>query len=262
MRGMTPHSGGATTRKILLYSAKETSAMLRANSTFGFTPDLPGVFAKPQIGIKSPKPLPGQNQRHGNAYQAQQHDHQAVSDAVAKENSHNRAVTKALAKAVSNDSQENYPEYLLKTGQQFRDARISLGMSQYQLHYQTLVPIAHIRALETGQIETLPAAVYVRGFIRKIGTALGLDGDRLADSMPEVDPARVILGSECLLPKSSQTPILLTRMHLCMGYFALLLISSVWLHWQENVAQTQLEKSAISEIQANASTETKSSTQP
>lgn len=239
--------------------------MLRANSTFGFTPDLLGTFAKPQTGSKSPKPLPGQNQRHGNAHQAHQQDHQAVSDVVAK-NSHDRGVSKPVSKSVSKPVSKpvtnDWQEFLLKIGQQFRDVRISLGMSQYQLHYQTLVPIAHIQALEAGQIEALPTAVYVRGFVRKIGTALGLDGDRLVDSMPEADPARVILGSGCLLPKSSPSPILLTRMHLYMGYFALLLISGVWLQRQENAAQTQIEKSAFSEIQANASTETKSSTQP
>lgn len=240
--------------------------MLRANSTFGFTPDLLGTFAKPQIGIKSPKPLPGQNQRHGNAHQARQHDHQAVSDVIPKENSHDRAVTKPVTKPVSNPVSKpvtnDWQEFLLKIGQQFRDARTSRGMSQYQLHYQTLVPIAHIQALETGQIDALPTAVYVRGFIRKIGQALGLDGDRLVDSMPEVDPLPTMLGSRCLLPKSSPSQILLTRMHLYMGYFALLLISSVWLKQQENATQTQLEQSAISEIQANVSTETKPSTQP
>jgi Helix-turn-helix domain len=232
--------------------------MLRANSTFGFTPDLLGTFAKPQTRIKSPKPLPGQNQRHGNAHQAGQNDHQAVSDVVAKENSHNQAVTHPVSKPVTND----WHEFLLKIGQQFRDARTSLGMSQYQLHYQTLVPIAHIQALETGQIEALPTAVYVRGFVRKIGQALGLDGDRLVDSMPEVDPLPTMLASRYLLPKPSQSQILLTRMHLYMGYFALLLISSVWLQRQENGNQTQLEQSAISEIQSNVSTETKPSTQP
>lgn len=228
--------------------------MLRANSTFGFAPDLLGTFAKPQTPGKSPKPLPGQNQRHGNAHPAHQHDYQVVSDVVAKENSHNQAVSNP----VTNDWQES----LLKIGQQFLDVRTSLGISQYQLHYQTLVPIAHIQALETGQIEALPTAVYVRGFIRKIGTALGLDGDRLVDSMPEVDPLPTMLGSRYLLPKSSQSQILLSRMHLYMGYFALLLISSVWLKQQENATQTQLEQSAISEIQANVSTETKPSTQP
>lgn len=240
--------------------------MLRANSTFGFAPDLLGTFAKPQTRIKSPKPLPGQNQRHSNAHPAHQQDHQAVSDVVAKENSHDRAVsnpvTKPVTKPVSKPVTNDWQEFLVKIGQQFRDTRISLGMSQYQLHYQTLVPIAHIQALENGQIEALPTAVYVRGFIRKIGTALGLDGDRLVDSMPEVDPFPTMLASRCLLPKSSDTQIVLTRMHLYMGYFALLLISSVWLHRQENATQTQVEPSASSEIQANVSGGKQSSVKP
>ncbi|MBD2543430.1 MULTISPECIES: helix-turn-helix domain-containing protein [Planktothricoides] len=227
--------------------------MLRANSMFGFAPDFLDAFQKPQIPSKSPKPLPGLNQRHPHP---QPHNHSLVGDASAKENAIDPPVTKA------NDSQENYREYLHQIGQQFRDARTALGMSQYQLHYQTLVPIAHIQALETGRIEALPTAVYVRGFIRKIGTALGLDGDRLADSMPEMHLFKTVLGSRCLSPKSGEAKIVLSRMHLYLGYFALLLISSVWLKQQENATQTQLEPPAIPEIQANVSPEKLNSAQP
>jgi hypothetical protein len=232
--------------------------MLRANSTFGFAPDFLDAFQKLQTPSKSPKPLPGLNQRdrHSQPHNHSLVGHSLVGDASAKENGIDPSVTKA------NDSPENYREYLHQIGQQLRDARNSLGMSQHQLHYQTLVPITHIQALESARIEALPTAVYVRGFIRKIGTALGLDGDRLADSMPEMDPVKTVLGSRCLSPKSGQAKIVLSRMHLYLGYFALLLISSVWLQRQENATQTQLEPSASSEIQANVSAEKPTSAQP
>ncbi len=233
--------------------------MLRANSAFGFAPDFLDFFQKPQTPSKSPKPLPGLNQRHPQQAKPDNHSwvgRSLVGDASAKENAIHPSVPKA------NDSQENYRKYLHQIGQEFLNARTALGMSQHQLHYQTLVPIAHIQALESGQIEALPTPVYVRGFIRKIGTALGLDGDRLVDSMPELDPVKTVLGSQYSLPKSSQSQILLTRMHLYMVYFALLLISSVWLQTQENATQTRLEPSAIPEIQANVSEEKQASVKP
>lgn len=223
--------------------------MLRANSIFGFAPDF--LKTGPQNPSKPPNP-PGLNQRYP---QAQPQNYGLVSDSDVKGgdqvNGIHQPGTKALTQAVSSGSSLSYQEYLHHIGQQFRDIRTSLGISQYQLHYQTLVPLNHIQALETGRIESLPYPVYVRGFIRKIGTALGLDGDRLADSLPELDPTKILLGSQCLLPKNPNSQIVLNRMHLCMGYFALLLISTVWLQKQENVTQTRLQLPSTSEIQAN-----------
>lgn len=228
--------------------------MLRANSIFGFAPDFLDPKTGPQNHNKPPNPLPGLNQRHP---QTQPQNHTLVSDGGVKGgdqvNGIHQPGAKALTPAVSNGSSPSYQEYLHQIGQQFRDTRTALGISQYQLHYQTLVPLTHIQALETGRIESLPNPVYVRGFIRKIGTALGLDGDRLADSLPELDPTKIVLGSQCLLPKNPNSQIVLNRMHLCMGYFALLLISTVWLQKQENATQTRLQLPPTSEIQAKIS---------
>lgn len=203
--------------------------MLRAHSTFGFAPDLLDKFQiKDPTESKSPSFDRLLNRWHST-------DHQIFREAPTQEINQNQTAT------------NDWEEYLCQVGEQFCTVRNSLGMSQRQLHYQTLVPIAHIQALETGCIEELPNAVYVRGFVRKIGKALGLDGDHLAESLPQVDPLPSILSSWESPKKSSQ--IVLGRLHLSIGYFILLLMSSVWLQRQENATQTQLEPSAISEIQ-------------
>lgn len=212
--------------------------MLRANSTFGFAPDLLDKFqTKDKTESKPPSFDRLLNQRHST-------DRQIFREAPTQEINQNQTAT------------NDWEEYLRQVGEQFRNVRNSLGMSQRQLHYQTLVPIAHIQALETGCIEQLPTAVYVRGFIRKIGKALGLDGDRLAESLPQVDPLPSILPWWYSPKKSSQ--IVFGRLNLYMGYFILLLMSSVWLQRQENATQTQLEPSAISEMQPDLTGEKKS----
>jgi cytoskeletal protein RodZ len=59
-------------------------------------------------------------------------------------------------------------------GEELLRVRQDRGISLYQLHLQTLVPLHHLKALETGQTDKLPEDIYVRGFVRRLGDALGL----------------------------------------------------------------------------------------
>ena len=214
--------------------------MLQAKSKFGFAPNLLEKFQKrDRTPDNYPNGAPLLNRRNST-------DQQTVCDPPATEITINQSVL-------------NYPsygeDYLRQVGEQFREVRTSLGISLRQLHYQTLVPIAHIEALETGCVEKLPTAVYVRGFVRKIGNALGLDGDRLAESLPQQDYAKTVLSSRQGLSASKSDSIVLTRLHLSIGYFTLLLMSTFWLLPQENSIPTELELSEISEIQPDLTTE-------
>jgi len=211
--------------------------MLQAKSTFGFAPNLLEQFQK--------KDCTPDKSAHGDSWLNRQ---QTVSQ---------QAVREVPAKAVAiNQSVPNcWSDHLREVGERFREVRTSLGISLRELHYQTLVPIAHIEALETGAVEQLPTAVYVRGFVRKIGKALGLDGDGLAESLPQQDYLKTVLPSWQRLPASKSSPISLSRLPLSMGYFTLMLMSTFWLLRQENAIQTQLEPSEISEVQPDLSAE-------
>lgn len=84
---------------------------------------------------------------------------------------------------------------LKEIGQTLRQARESASLSITQLHNQTLVPMHLLKALEDGNMGLLPEDVYVRGFIRRIGNALKLDGGVLAASLPAPDPIKSVVPS-------------------------------------------------------------------
>ncbi|AFZ17658.1 helix-turn-helix domain-containing protein [Allocoleopsis franciscana] len=111
-------------------------------------------------------------------------------------------------------------EMLRKVGQQLLEARLERSLSLEQLHNQTLVPPHHIVALESGHIEQLPEDVYVRGFIRRMAHALGLNGSALIASIPEPDLSKAAVPSwhnSIAVPEFQ-----VNSMHLYLGYTALI----------------------------------------
>lgn len=73
-------------------------------------------------------------------------------------------------------------EKLAEIGAQFKRIRQDKDLSIPHLTATTLISERYLRAIEDGEIESLPEPVYVRGFIRKYGTALGA-GD-LSEDFP------------------------------------------------------------------------------
>lgn len=127
-----------------------------------------------------------------------------------------KRLTKAQKEALAIQERE---ERLRQVGQELRKARQVRSLSLQQLHSQTLVPLHHLDALENGHLDRLPEDVYIRGFIRRLGNALGLDGQAMVASVP--------------VPSSTQTPswsmpevesggVNLRPVHLYLGYTALM----------------------------------------
>lgn len=123
-------------------------------------------------------------------------------------------------------------EVLLQIGHQLRRARKSRSLSLQQLHRQTLVPIHQIEALEMGHLAQLPEDIYIRGFIRRLGYALGLDGVALALSLPETDPVKSVVPSWYKDP--SATGFHLKSVHLYLGYATLIAGAVGGLNWMSN----------------------------
>lgn len=111
-------------------------------------------------------------------------------------------------------------ERLRQIGQQLRTTRQAKFISPEQLHSHTLVPLPHLQSLENGQIESLPEDIYVRGFVRRLGDALGLNGSQLAESIPMPDPVKSVVPS-WQQPQPSSGFNLRTG-HLYVGYAALM----------------------------------------
>lgn len=112
-------------------------------------------------------------------------------------------------------------ECLRQIGEQLRLARIARSLDFQQLQSQTHIPLHHIEALEAGRIEELPEDVYVRGFIRRLGDILGLDGAALAAALPAAEPLKSVLLPSAYQPEYKASRFYLTPTHLYLSYTAL-----------------------------------------
>ncbi|MCV3216879.1 helix-turn-helix domain-containing protein [Plectonema radiosum NIES-515] len=146
------------------------------------------------------------------------------ANAIAKTPTHWLKRTKKPDKAeiAKQLAAEQRIETLRKIGQQLRQARFAQGLSLSQLKVYTHIPIYHMEAVENGNVESLPEDVYLRGFIRVMGNALGLNGTNLIAALPAPEIAKAILPISSKLKNSSPGLGLNIRpVHLYVGYTAL-----------------------------------------
>lgn len=117
---------------------------------------------------------------------------------------------------------EEYAISLRQIGEKIRQTRESKGLSLVQLQAYTHIPIHHMEALENGNLNLLPEDVFIRGFIRITGNALGLNGTALAATLTQPETVKSVLPSWCEAKKASGVSGLEIRpMHLYVGYTAL-----------------------------------------
>ncbi|KST68098.1 helix-turn-helix domain-containing protein [Mastigocoleus testarum] len=128
---------------------------------------------------------------------------------------------------------------LLEIGQQLKEARVLRHLSLEQLNTYTHVPVHKMEAVENGQWELLPEDVFVRGFIRVMGNALGMNGTALAASIPLADPkTQSVLPSWYEDPNSSTDWTLQIRpIHLYVGYTAFVAGAIGGLHFMSQQAE-------------------------
>lgn len=106
-------------------------------------------------------------------------------------------------------------EQCRRIGRTLKEAREARGISQQQLHVRTHVPLYQIKALEEGRLQKLPEDVYLRGFIRQLANALGLNGVSLAATLSESRTAVVPSWHRDRATGGQLLPI-----HLYLGYTA------------------------------------------
>ena len=116
---------------------------------------------------------------------------------------------------------EQRVESLRQIGEQLRQTRESQGLSLGQLHVYTHVPLHHMQAVENGDWELLPEDVYVRGFVRVMANALGLNGTNLVASLPAPEPVKAIIPTTYQHKSHFGFGIALHPVHLYVGYAAL-----------------------------------------
>ena len=141
---------------------------------------------------------------------------------------------KASAADLAEQVAQERADHLRRLGEQIQQARMARSMSLSELHNKTLVPMHQIQALEAGHGVHLPEDVYLRGFIQRIGNALGMDSSSLLASLPKPDPEKAILPT-WYHPPTKTTGIrglAVQPVHLYVGYAALMAGGLFWLSRQ------------------------------
>ncbi|WP_299487140.1 helix-turn-helix domain-containing protein [Acaryochloris sp. IP29b_bin.137] len=70
---------------------------------------------------------------------------------------------------------------LTEIGARLREARQAQDTSLEEISGKTMIPTRLLSAIEEGRVDSLPEAIYTRGFIRRFGDSVGLNGPNLAD---------------------------------------------------------------------------------
>ncbi|NJO42507.1 MAG: helix-turn-helix domain-containing protein [Cyanobacteria bacterium RU_5_0] len=75
-------------------------------------------------------------------------------------------------------------EQLKAIGDYLWQVRQEQSRSLEEIAAKTYIPLRLLKALEAGQEKILPEPVFVKGFIRRYGDALGIDGTELSENFP------------------------------------------------------------------------------
>lgn len=79
-------------------------------------------------------------------------------------------------------------EQLRDIGESLRQRRQEMNLSLKEAENATSIRSSYLQAIEEGQAEKLISPVYAQGFIRQYASFLGLDGDSMVRSHPELFP--------------------------------------------------------------------------
>jgi cytoskeletal protein RodZ len=129
---------------------------------------------------------------------------------------------------------------LIEIGAQLKQVRENRAIPLHQITSTTLIAERHLRAIEEGDIDELPEAIYIQGFIRKYGQALGME--ELAEDFPleaQSDPK-----TSLTLPKTELRPFHLYALYIGVIGVAISMLANFFN--QGKVSPLAVEKSIIS----------------
>jgi cytoskeleton protein RodZ len=94
-------------------------------------------------------------------------------------------------------------EQLKQIADRLKQAREDKGIALEEIASQTYIPLRLLKAMDEGKFERLPEPVFIQGFIRRYGDAIGLDGSDLAKSFV-VEPPPFRKPAEEFLSKDTE----------------------------------------------------------
>ncbi|MGK7930457.1 MAG: helix-turn-helix domain-containing protein [Microcystaceae cyanobacterium] len=110
---------------------------------------------------------------------------------------------------------------LVEIGRYLRQTRLKKGLSLTAIADRTQIPLRLLEALEAGDRQPLPEAIYIRGMIRRFGDVLGIDGTELSHDLPiEEKTAQKVSSVKLRIPLLQLRPI-----HLYFLYILLVVVS-------------------------------------
>lgn len=99
-------------------------------------------------------------------------------------------------------------EQLKKIGTTLRQEREKQQVPLEEVAVKTYIPLRLLQALEVGQLERLPEPVFIQGFIRRYGDAIGLDGSAISKKFvfePSPSPNQPVPAPEPTVPTPPPT---------------------------------------------------------
>jgi cytoskeletal protein RodZ len=126
---------------------------------------------------------------------------------------------------------------LTEIGAQLRNIRTQKRVSLEDVAAKTMIQQRFLEAIEQGQPEHLPEALYVRGFIRRYAEMLGLNGAQLAETFPLGRETLAITNASLM----STNGTALRPWHLYIFYTALILAAGTGLSYivsRQSASQT------------------------
>ncbi|XLQ11514.1 MAG: DUF4115 domain-containing protein [cyanobacterium endosymbiont of Epithemia adnata isolate EadnSB Bon19] len=93
-------------------------------------------------------------------------------------------------------------QQLRELGAYLCQQRLDRSLTLEQIATSTFIHLSILKALEQGQVNELPELVYVRGFVRRYGEVLNLDGHSLADRflLQQVEESSSAISPELAIP--------------------------------------------------------------
>ncbi len=112
-------------------------------------------------------------------------------------------------------------EKLTEIGLILQETRIKKSLSLERIAQETRIPLRLLKAIENGDLDSLPEDVYIRAFIKEFADYLGLKGDELGREFPVYSSLRSTKRYFWIkLPSLQLRPI-----HLYFLYILLVLVS-------------------------------------
>ena len=157
--------------------------------------------------------------------------------------------------------------------------RLELSLPLEYIQQRTQIRVSLLQAIEEGKFDNLPEPVYIKGFIRLYGNAIGVDGDALAHNFIQASqgsnvqtaPTQTALAEP--IPVNTFTPSFTLpdklserlRLRYSIPYLVLLVLATSILSWlvrqptENKQVQTQTQsESDVSDVEAKPSSVTDS----